>query len=550
MKRNWKTKGSQNRKWISKLRSKVSSKADRILFEEASECFLGGQLRAAYIMSWVCIAESLKRKIYEFSDLKDGRAVEAVKEIEKLEKDERPTDSKIIEQALKTQIVDLAEGVEVNFFWKKRCLFAHPYAKQPTTKEVEHILEKMIDITLGRELMYSKSYLEERIIDISTKPHITSISEVEMKNFAKKEISLIPLRLHPTAFKMLLFQVGELLKIGNKKSQIIKLRLFICELLELPTTILSDKCWGLKVSSTKFPLECTLGFMSPSVWHKVPNEIKEMLIRYIESEKDPSNFTALKWLSSQMLTGNKLEANFKDRIFKRLDAQKFNDVIEYYGETGNKYRRISKELITNDFDKINRVIDYIKDSNILENLDEEFLYELGRTVQYKSKKGNYLSTYMISDIINDRITVPESFIKGVISGTFIDEKSLIIFPNQLSSVSNLLNTFSNNVQKEMYEQINESILVRNGVYSKYLHEKFVKNNFDEKIDELKNKKSAKPETLRLLRQFIGRLEEKLLSQIEEETSVTTPPKNPATIPYPVPNLAKPMKPNSKNQHHD
>lgn len=52
-----------NKTWIDNLRKEIIKKEDEILFNEAAGCFLSGYQRASYILSWLSIIESLKRKL-------------------------------------------------------------------------------------------------------------------------------------------------------------------------------------------------------------------------------------------------------------------------------------------------------------------------------------------------------------------------------------------------------------------------------------------------------------------------------------------------------
>jgi hypothetical protein len=59
--------------WVEVLKTQLFETADNVLFEEASQCFLNRQLRSAYIITWISIIESLKRKIFILSNLCNSR---------------------------------------------------------------------------------------------------------------------------------------------------------------------------------------------------------------------------------------------------------------------------------------------------------------------------------------------------------------------------------------------------------------------------------------------------------------------------------------------
>lgn len=72
---------NSNQKWIDELSKRIIDQDDKPLFEEATNCFLSGYNRAAYIMLWLTLIESLKRKIKRFSDIGDSGAEDALKKL-------------------------------------------------------------------------------------------------------------------------------------------------------------------------------------------------------------------------------------------------------------------------------------------------------------------------------------------------------------------------------------------------------------------------------------------------------------------------------------
>jgi len=161
---------TENEKWIDDLRNQITEEEDKILFDETSGCFLSGHYRAAYILSWITIIESLKRKIKLFSNLGDSGATDAVKEIEEAEDKKLAADRLIFEKSKKCGIIDNADLSTVNYLWEQRCLFAHPYNKQPEIDEVKHIIGQSVKLVLGRQLLYNKDFLSALSENIATKP--------------------------------------------------------------------------------------------------------------------------------------------------------------------------------------------------------------------------------------------------------------------------------------------------------------------------------------------------------------------------------------------
>ena len=113
---------TEDKDLILKLKAQIVEPDDKVLFEEASQCFLNGQLRAAFIMTWISIIESLKRKIFILSNLGDTRATKAIQKIEAAENDKLSADKLIFEESKFCGIIDNADYSKVAFLWEQRCL--------------------------------------------------------------------------------------------------------------------------------------------------------------------------------------------------------------------------------------------------------------------------------------------------------------------------------------------------------------------------------------------------------------------------------------------
>jgi len=244
---------TNDEKWIQELKSKIINEDDKVLFNESSGCFLSGHLRASYILSWISIIESLKSKIRLFSNLGDRRATDAYKGIEKAEEQKLSTDKLIFEESKKCGIIDNADLSTINFLWEQRCLFAHPYNKQPELDEVKHIIGQSVKLVLGKELFYNKDFLTELSNNIANKPFFLPTELERVREFAKRTIARTPEQLHPFLFKTLLSKVGEIISNEEKIDELRKLHCYIIELFKSTQISLDNTNWSLENRVTNFP---------------------------------------------------------------------------------------------------------------------------------------------------------------------------------------------------------------------------------------------------------------------------------------------------------
>lgn len=447
----------ENKKWIEELRELIIEEDDKILFDESSGCFLTNHLRASYILSWISIIESLKRKINLFSNLGDSRATEAVKEIEKYEQQKNSTDRLIFDEANRCGIIDNPASSTINYLWEQRCLFAHPYNIQPEIDEVKYIIGQSIKLVLGKELLYNKDFLTEISINISTKPFFLPIEIERIREFASKTISRTPQELHPFFFKTLLYYVGQLANIPEKVNELRKLRYFLIELFSTTQIPLNEQVWSLENRVTKFPYESYIGFVHQETWLKLPVRIKEMLVAYLLKEPDLNKLRNLKTITSNLIEANVFEHNFEQDYVILLNNTKFDSAINYYGRIDTKFERIKNELESWQYEKQNIVIDFIQEENgikFINTLDSVKQIYLGRLLRACATNGHWKTQHLISNIVNGSLNVSDDIKGGIAFSSIItwrnDYKLDIEF---IFKAIKILNEIDEEKQNNIYNEI-------------------------------------------------------------------------------------------------
>ena len=447
------------KKWIKELENSIIEEDDKILFIEASDCYISKNFRASYIMSWISIIESLKRKIKLFSNLGDKRATESLEKIDEFEKAKQSTDKLIYEEANKCGILDNAALSTINYLWEQRCLFAHPYNKKPEADEVKHVIGQSIRLVLGKELLYNKDYLTELSDNIANKPFFLPTETDQIREFAKRTIARTPGELHPFFFKTLLYKVGTICKDEDKFSELKKLRYYLIELF-INTDIPLDKNeWSLENKVTNFPYECFIGFIHQETWLKLPERIKEMLISYLENEKENENLIALKSITAKLVEFKVMEEAFINRYYKKLDNINFNSAVNFYGLPKKKFERIKTELESFQYDQQNVVIDFIRKPetiDFIKGLDSDKQFYLGRLIKSSASNGHWKSQTLSSNLVNNSIGMTDIVRAGSSFGSFVSLSDKYSFDDKhiLNSV-NILNQIDNQLQDKVYDLANK-----------------------------------------------------------------------------------------------
>lgn len=482
----------QDEQWIQEVKDQIIEEDDKVLFEEAAGCFLSGYYRSAYIVSWISLIESLKRKIHILSNLGDSRATDAKQKIENAENDKQSADKLIFEEAKNCGIIDNADYSKVSFLWEQRCLFAHPYNLKPEVDEVKHIIGQTLRISLGKELHFNKTYLTELADNISSKPFFLPTEIDQVRNYANRTISRIPKELHPFFFKILLFKVGEIALAEDKFNELRKLRYFIVELFINTQIPLDTTDWSIEHRVTNYPYECFIGFVHQETWTLLPDRIKEMLISYMENEKDTTKLIAIKSICGYLVQDNKLEDRFKNRFHKKLNSLSFDSAIHFYGEPKSKFNRIWEDLAGYQYDEQNPVIDYLRTDRgieLINGLDKEKQVKLGRLLKSAAANNHWKSQNIITSIKNGLLNYSEWLKSGITIATFSDlNDEFVLDKKYLNSFVEIMNGLSEDIQNESYNFI-ENLIV------------------DEKVSEWEKMVFNEPEFIDLTTKALESIEE-------------------------------------------
>lgn len=447
--------------WIENLKAQIVEADDKVLYEEASQCFINGQLRAAYIITWISIIESLKRKIFILSNLGDSTATTAKQKIEDTENEKHSADKLIFEEAKNCGIIYNPDYSKVAFLWEQRCLFAHPYNLNPEIDEVRHILGQAARITLCKELHFNKTYLTDLADNISSKPFFLPTEIEQVRSYAKRTISRTPLNLHPFFFKTLFFKVGELSQSEDKFSELRKLRYFIVELLINTSLPLDNVDWSLENRVTKFPYECFIGFVHQDTWTLFPDRIKEMLIAYMEGETESSKLIALKAIAGNLIQNHSLEEGFKNRYHKKLNGLSFETSINYYGSNKATFQRICDDLASSQYEQQNPVIDFLRKDKAIElikGLDKSKQIYLGRLLKSAAKNNHWKSQNLVTSITSGSLLYSDWLKSGIALSGFISlNDELEIDDSFIEKSINILNVLPDSIQNEIYDMIELAI---------------------------------------------------------------------------------------------
>lgn len=118
---------AQTEEWLQNLKEKIVDEKDATNFDDIIKCYQNGLLRAGYLMAWLMLIESLKRKVIEL----EANGVKAAKvelaKIQQIENALQSNDEVIRKAALACDLISSEEAQVLDLLWKKRCIMSHPY---------------------------------------------------------------------------------------------------------------------------------------------------------------------------------------------------------------------------------------------------------------------------------------------------------------------------------------------------------------------------------------------------------------------------------------
>lgn len=152
--------------WLEKLRSQIIDKKDADNFDDIIRCYQNGLLRAGFLMAWLMLIESLKRKIVELADKGVKVAISELKTITSTEAALHSNDEVIRKGALKCDLITTEEDSVLEMLWGKRCIMSHPYMPEVSESDFRYMVENLITMSLGRSLMWSKPMIDDYFGDI------------------------------------------------------------------------------------------------------------------------------------------------------------------------------------------------------------------------------------------------------------------------------------------------------------------------------------------------------------------------------------------------
>ncbi|MPZ98288.1 MAG: hypothetical protein GEU80_02945 [Dehalococcoidia bacterium] len=154
--------------WLDDLASRVTDDDDRRALAEAMVCARAGAKRAAFVMSWIGAAESIRRRLAVLSRT-DAEAGHLLKEIEKAETERYAVDQRLLDAAHRVGMISAPEKVRLEQVLSSRHIYAHPTNEAPSEPVLAAAMTEVVDIVLARPVYLRHRYIRDTVDAILTR---------------------------------------------------------------------------------------------------------------------------------------------------------------------------------------------------------------------------------------------------------------------------------------------------------------------------------------------------------------------------------------------
>lgn len=465
--------------------NKVIDDSDKILGKEFNLCIESKALRSAYIMIWLAGVESLKRKFKETS-MFDKQANAIYKEVEARETKEQSIDLFLITKANEFEFIDAKVKKELEILYSLRCLFAHPYEREPEMYEIEFAYN-----LISENILYLPAKLSQEYIQRITRKFIDFENFLPDDNAKVTEYCVNAVKRIDD--KCIFASIQNLLKTIKKDifSERIKNRLFI--LLITLFENLNEKDFHKEnfhsfVNENLNALKMLIPY-NVKIFSRFSAESRASILDFLLSQKSLSIL--------QLLLDNNLveDINHLKDIAKMIDDASVEVLSKEKIKLKKMYHAMIKGFksynfyIQNPYCKL--FIEHIGELKTLTNEEQEII---GRNITQMAEGNGYNSVESASNFINSiqqyATNLTEHFKIGMLYECIINEKNELRFKRKnLEKILTFTekNTNINNIILNLNKLISRSKIKDHRHYDEYAINLIEKSKFAQIVPKLKEK---------------------------------------------------------------
>lgn len=455
------------------LKQQLNSAEDYVLFDEIFGCIKGGAFRSAYIINWICIAESLKNKFYKMSDRDAEIRKKVIGEIERKEQNRHQTDRFLLEKAKEYKIIDQEEFLKLEHMCTLRGIYAHPIGNSPTEDEVITAIKIGVSSVLSKSPLFRHSYINSIVNSIYSERHFIDNELGNLNNFAGN----LHLHIHPDVFEYFFSrsfaQLDHIIFQPDFDHFWYRGVCITNHLLKLIMHSSSINTWNLRTLITKYPSASTAIMLDPFIWERLDQEVKDMLIGFaLEPLQNtevvaPSKFN-VEQVYNLINSGFITEERYKLKYIEVLTKVPYRVKKDYSIPVELYFHEIIEDLRSHDWYKQNPAIRAISSIHIdkisLLPIDKQVI--LGRNILQSADGNAKDAKEYIGNINNGQIYSTPHIVRGIIEEAFVNEDGKIRFKTRfLKEALMTLTTVDDEASTEIINEIKDEVRKGESKYS-------------------------------------------------------------------------------------
>jgi len=434
---------------LSHYLSKIFYQEDKLLFNEAVICGASSALRACYLMLWMTLVESLKRRFIEIGK-SDSEIGKIVGELRNKEQKQIAADKYILEQSKKFGFISDQTHLSLEYFYNLRSVLIHPYSTNVTEEQIEFAASIIVNDVLANPIKLRFSY-GEQLVNRLLEPHYIDNTEESVTALAKSVQLRIDMSIMPWLVKKYL---TELDKIYQDKTNIMRIRLLNRGIWFIRSMILNNIALFSEQEYhdlfLQFPFILTIVLSVPHLYVSMSERVRYSIVQYMFDKH--GEFPKFLHRIEVLFQADILSAVHAKHLIDLIATSKFRLLRDCGLSTELIAPRVLKMLQSSSYETSNQAIDFIKSSAFkLDALDNQDKIDLGIRLAYQYENNNFKAINYVK--YDAETNLPSDAIMGLMLGCFINP-----FNRYTISVKTIEQIFSIKIDQDQKEGLSETII--------------------------------------------------------------------------------------------
>ena len=417
---------------IERLRKKVAQKEDLILFDEAAQCLANGAYRAAYIVTWITIAESIRGK-FKVMALRDDEIQRLIKKIEDMETQEKPTDTVLLNSALKFGLINGDEHLKLSQIRTLRGVYAHPLGSAPKPEEVLAALVIAVDAVLSKPPMLRFGYVDQLTSALFEDRHYLDDIQEKVQAFAGTVLPRIHFEVWPYLLKSIASRLEAIIDDPDLALFSRRGLEFAKAFFERAEPDLKAEEWNSLRVIQDYPTAMSLILIHPPLWLRLPDQAQDMVIGHLLEPVINGTVclpTAQHLICVRILRDKGLlSQRHLSRFSKAIASASYLELIAAEIPLAEYAQRIINDLRSHTWPIQNPAADALAlaGPDQCGRLGVQVQETLGRNILQAADGNAYSAGRLLASLGERENEWPESFVKGVLFEALVNEEGELRF---------------------------------------------------------------------------------------------------------------------------